>query len=312
MDFSERIAAELSLPTIVVITADRDFQLPQDPASVADYLLLVPKDVLRDLPTAFSWEDIDIVCAHNAALRAKMNQLIGETWRQAIVALKKEQLRDALIKNPDAMRDLLEQYRGKPLQPYDFRRDVLGEMLWPETGQLFASQYPLTLPKVTADNVEETVRKICEQFRKLVEDNGLSRLFWADDGSLRHERFAQLLYFAVADCYCRASNVDLSPECDSGRGPVDFKISSGYEVRVLVEVKWSTNTRLRHGYERQLEEYGKAESTDRKIFLILQVGDSTASIEAVQGLRAKAIRDGNNAPSVVVADARVKDSASKH
>jgi hypothetical protein len=311
-EFSQRVSLTFRLPALGVNFGERVLHLPKDPLKSNDYLLLVPKDVLRDLPTVFCWQDIDLVCVHNNQLRTKMNQLIGTTWRRAIEDVKKEKLKATLIENPDALRDLLEQYRNKPSQPYDFGVDVLGETIWLEKGKEFAGAFPLLLPVADEDNVEIIVKQVCTHFCKLVEDCGLNRLFWTDDGQLRHERFAQMLFFAVADCYCKANNLDLSPECDSGRGPVDFKISSGYQCRVIVEVKWSSNTRLRHGYESQLAIYGKAESTDRKVFLILQVRDSRSSIEAVQQLRTESLRNGQIAPEIVVADARVKASASRH
>ena len=45
---------------------------------------------------------------------------------------------------------------------------------------------------------------------------------------LRHESSAQLLFFSVAQIYCLANNIDVSPETDSGNGSVDFKFSNGY------------------------------------------------------------------------------------
>lgn len=310
-EFSQRVSLRFELPTVPAQFGDRVLNLPKNPLKSNDYLLLVPKDVLRDLPTAFCWQDIDLVCAHNNQLRTRMNQVIGSTWRRAIEDVKKDKLKATLIENPEALRDLLEQYRNKPSQPYDFGVDILGETIWLEKGREFADAHPLNLPAVVENNVESVVKQVCRHFCKLVEDCGLNRLFWADGGQLRNERFAQMLFFAVADCYCKANNLDLSPECDSGRGPVDFKISSGYEARVIVEVKWSSNTRLRHGYETQLEIYGKAESTDRKVFLILQVRDNRSSIEDVEKLRTESLRNGRPAPDIVVADARLKPSASK-
>ena len=46
----------------------------------------------------------------------------------------------------------------------------------------------------------------------------------------------------------------------------------GFDSRVLVEVKLSTNRRLAHGYETQLEVYRAAEATTRAIYLVIDVG----------------------------------------
>ena len=40
-------------------------------------------------------------------------------------------------------------------------------------------------------------------------------------------------------------------------GPVDFKFSTGYSKRVLLEVKLAHNTKLWNGLQRQLPRYTK-------------------------------------------------------
>jgi hypothetical protein len=72
-----------------------------------------------------------------------------------------------------------------------------------------------------------------------------------------------MLFFVVASSYCSANNLDLTPEAETGRGPVDFKISSGNHGRLLVEVKLSTSSRLLSGYTTQLELYKKGKAVER-------------------------------------------------
>ncbi|MFT9297501.1 MAG: hypothetical protein ABF542_05250, partial [Gluconobacter sp.] len=57
-----------------------------------------------------------------------------------------------------------------------------------------------------------------------------------------------------------------------GGGPIDFKFSKGYNAKVLVEMKRSGGS-VRHGYEKQLEIYLRAASTDYGIFVIIDYGD---------------------------------------
>ena len=57
-----------------------------------------------------------------------------------------------------------------------------------------------------------------------------------------------------------------------GGGPIDFKFSSGYHARVLVEMKRSGGTVV-HGYEKQLEFYKDASQTDFALFVIMDYGD---------------------------------------
>jgi hypothetical protein len=274
---------------------------------------LLPKDILRELPVAFCWDDVDKVCAYNEDLRARINAQIGDNWKRATADHSKQTIKDVLVANPAVLADLLGQYRQKPTEPYDFAKDVLGETIWLEASREIAESYPLDLKvdgPLTPDRVLAIVRAICDHFRRLVEDNGLCRLFWTDDGEVRHERFAQMLFFGVADAYCRANDLDLSPEVNSGRGPVDFKVSKGYEARVLVEVKWSKNSKLLHGFEVQIEQYAKSEQTHATILLVIQVTATRRAIERLEAVQGEAIRAGKRTAEIKVIDGRLRDSAS--
>jgi hypothetical protein len=144
----------------------------------------------------------------------------------------------------------------------------------------------------------------------VVEHFGLSRVFYAPSKRLRHERFAQLLFYSVADSYCRANNLDLSPESNSGRGPVDFKISRG-NARVVVEVKWSSNSKLFRGFENQVRIYQTAESAYYAIYLIIQVRKSAGQIKQVEMSHGASARAGKRVPTFKVVDGRLRPSASK-
>lgn len=310
--FTERICQNLGTQTKPYTIEGREYQLPDNPSS-GEYIVLLPMDVLAELPVALRWDEFDLVCLHNESLRKKVNLLIGENWKRATADNAKSKLREVVLTNPEVLKDLVAQYQAKAGSPYNFFQDLFGETLWLEAGVQMATEHPLELQAtapLTAADVLPIVRRICEQFRRVVEDCGAWRNFWTEDGRLRHERFPQNLFFVVADSYCRANNLDLSPEPNSGRGPVDFKLSSGYSARVLVEVKWSNNRGLLHGFETQLLEYQKAEVTETAIYLVIQVTPTTAAVERLQAARTDAIRNGGRTPEIVVVDGRAKASAS--
>ncbi|QHB58644.1 hypothetical protein GRD98_05785 [Ralstonia solanacearum] len=100
------------------------------------------------------------------------------------------------------------------------------------------------------------------------------------------------------------------PEANMGGGPIDFKFSSGYDARVLVEMKRS-NGSVRHGYEKQLEYYKEAAKTFHGIFVIIDYGDLGPKLNTIQAIRASRIEAGENASDIVVIDATRKPSASK-
>ncbi len=62
---------------------------------------------------------------------------------------------------------------------------------------------------------------------------------------------------------------DVSPESNSGRGPVDFKISRGAKDKTLVEFKLASNSNLKRNLKNQTSIYEKAHDTKKSIKVIL-------------------------------------------
>lgn len=139
----------------------------------------------------------------------------------------------------------------------------------------------------TTEKVKKVVGDILSQFKDLVENKGGWKQFWNKDWTPRNEKSAQEIFYMVADSFCKANNIDLSPEANFGNGPVDFKFSNGYDTKVVVEMKLSTNPKIVHGYEKQLEVYKAAENTSNGIFLIIDVGQIGGKYEKVLQLKQK-------------------------
>ncbi len=310
--FTQRVGQNLKVETTPVIYEEKEYSLPVIPEDSA-FLILVPREILRHLPVAFDWSDVDIVCVYNEALRAKVNALIGKTWREARIQHTKHEIRSVVLRHPRLMRELIDLYTAKKGMHYDFDRDPDGLVSWSDIAVTYAKQFPLlfavTRPKTDQDLVA-CVKTICDQFSTLVENNGLNQLLY-EKKKLKHERFAQLLFYGIADAYCAANDLDLSREPNAGRGPVDFKISKGYYGKVTVEVKYSSNPAVVRGFSDQLPEYNRAEKSTHSIYLILRTTKGTASIESVLTSSALAKRQGNRVPEVIVVDARLKPSASR-
>ncbi|HEX9112404.1 MAG TPA: hypothetical protein VF845_13065 [Terriglobales bacterium] len=89
------------------------------------------------------------------------------------------------------------------------------------------------------------------------------------------------------------------------------EISSGYDARVLVEIKLSSNTRLVQGFENQLPAYEKSENTTSSFCVVIRVTESDKQIKQVQKIYNKAKAAGKKVPKLVIIDAMEKPSASK-
>jgi len=124
------------------------------------------------------------------------------------------------------------------------------------------------------------------------------------------EKVIQKEFDLLAYPSCSFFNWDLSPETNSGRGPVDFKISRG-DDKTVIEIKLTSNPQCVHGLEVQIEEYSKAENTDKKIFLLINNGQNTGRVQDVMEKEIEMQQNGKNPAKVIVIDANPKKSASR-
>lgn len=311
------------LPSLGVKTEHFDITLPNGVSAAGNLaknafltnrgpVILVPKDVLRDLPIAADWSDVATAASHNMALRAKVNEQIANIWR-AKTKQDKDRMRRWALSSKENFNLFLEMLRGAQPKAYDFLSDPLGELVWRRIAQEIAAQEPLKLTLGKTNDLEalkKVVTEIIAQFRFLIETRHLSQELYHQDKP-RPERSAQRLFFAIAYAYCTANNIDVTPEADTGNGIVDFKFSTGFDARVLVEIKLSRNSRLVHGYETQIERYQRAEQTGPGFFLVIDVGGGSNWQEKLLKAKNAAAKSGKMLSALEFVDGTPKKSASR-
>jgi hypothetical protein len=243
-------------------------------------------------------------------IRESINRLFGN-FAKASITQKKAAVRKTVLSSKRLLTLLIDAVTAAA-ENYDEKADLDGYFKFRE---ILSEDPKKFLGMVTAptsaspDDLTKVVVKIVDEFRKLVEDNNMWELLWYGD-TPRHERASQLLFFAVSTMICSTNNIDISPETNSGGGPVDFKFSTGYKGRVLVEMKLSTG-RVVHGYHTQLEVYKKAAATRAGIFVIVDVGGMGAKLKKIEKLKADAETRGEIASEIIVINAKRQRSASK-
>lgn len=314
VSFTQRVSKELAIQLDGHKIAGKEYALPTNPTQgQRTPLLLLPLDVLRDLPVALDWSDVGRVAAENQAIRDRFNAYVAEIWNSKTRESKHE-VRRILLSSKEAVTAYLSAvHEAKPV-PYDVVADPNGEFVWRTVREYVATEYPMESPlhkkANTLAEVSDVVQKIIEQFKHLIENRGLWRELWTETGKPRREKSAQRLFFAVADSYCEAFNVDISPEVDTGSGEVDFKMSSGYDARVVVEIKLSDNRRLRHGYERQLERYKGAEKTTVGFYIVLEISDLGDRGDQLLVIKQAALKEKVFASEIYFVDGTPQESAS--
>lgn len=273
-------------------------------------LVLVPCDIVRELPIANDWSDIERVAMENERIRMRVNALIGNIARPTKSDIKSA-LRSAALGSPADFDFFLAAVKEN-VSNYDPNLDALG---YYRLKQIVANGFPDLRQTTSYDlklgpaEIMRAVRDTIDQFKRHVEAGNLWEELWIGNKP-KKERASQLIYYAIADAFCKANDLDISPEANMGGGPIDFKFSSGYQARVLVEMKRSGGTVV-HGYEKQLEFYKTASQTDFGIFVIIDYGDAGNKLNEIGRIRERRIKMGERASEIVVIDARRKASASK-
>lgn len=305
--YTQRVSLELKLKTQRFQYGRTSYSLPFNPNN--EPIIFCPKTVLTNLPVAFDSDDIDRVCSHNSSLRDRVNEIIGQIFDKQTRAFIKRNFKNLILNNPSILAETIKTYKAKG-NNYDFDNDPSGDFIWKEIASDTVQNFPLAL--TTDAKPIEIVNTICNKYQDLIENNGMWKFFHNNDGTHKQESFAQMLFFAIAHSYCEANNLDISPEPNTGNGPIDFKISQGFSDKINIEMKLSTNTKLLHGYKSQLTIYNRAERTNQSKFVIIQLYDEdSAKIAKVYEHKRQNETIDNKLPDIVVIDATRRESASK-
>ena len=228
------------------------FKLPVNPYN-NKAILLVPTFYLKDLPTINAIDFWDYcVTFRSAELRRELNMdITRHVPKKTIVeiARKHAEWRNAYVAYQESRR----------ARPYNVSKDKKGFIKWYDASKSFVATNPIQFTIQDEQSFLQAVTAMVSEFRHFVEQNGGYRLLWNDNGTSKAEKAAQLLFLGVIKHYCHANNIDVSPEPNIGRGPVDFKVAIGLGLRALLELKLARNGKFWNNARKQLPAYLIAE-----------------------------------------------------
>jgi hypothetical protein len=120
INYTQRVCTELGIPMHPSV------RLGGRPTEVPTYrstgYVFVPAEVLCDLPTARSYDDIDCVCHYNDMFRRRICQAIGASWAD-FKNVHKSQLKRYLFENPELFKEFIDEYEHLAHVPYNFHTD---------------------------------------------------------------------------------------------------------------------------------------------------------------------------------------------
>jgi len=236
--------------------------LPRNPYNRKP-VLLVPRQYLRNLPT-ITPEDFWEYCYLN-----ENDTLRTEYSRDITKNVNKKTIIDFARRHPDIRERYISDVEKREPDPYDLNRDERGLVRWYEATASYCVQHPLSFLVTSKAEFLRSIDSMVREFENYVENNRGWQLLRNDNGTPRREEVAQDLFLGIVKHYCKANDIDISREPNIGRGPVDFKVSAGHDLRALLEVKLAKNSKFWNGLERQLPKYQEAEGIEVGYFLII-------------------------------------------
>lgn len=279
--------------------------LPVNPYN-AKPVLLVPEDYLRELPTINPQDFWDHCFSNeNDTLRREFSQdVTRNVSKPDIVRLARA--------HPQFVQDYVREAEARGGSPYDLHMDRKGLVAWYDATLEYCKAHELSLEVKSQKSFFDVVDKMVAEFQHYIEQNEGWKLLWNDNGTSRNEKAAQRLFLGIVKQYCEANNIDVSREPNIGRGPVDFKVSHGYALRALIEVKLARNTKFWNGLEKQLPTYQNAEGVEVGYFIVIAYTDK--DLERIIDIQKKARevnrKTGYKIHTVVVDASEDKPSAS--
>lgn len=321
--YTERMCRELKLKTEEFPIRGKNRKLPKHPFKDS-YIIFVPHSLLAPLPIAVSWDDIASAAQHNEAIRNDFNKIIFPALKEVLDDMNNRS-REEIAQFKDGIRRLLDIYRKIDVKAYDLKIDPKGYYALPPFVENESGSLTITnLPK-SQEQLIVSVRDLISQFQRSIEHNGGNTLLYrkSETGKLlkdqpHNEDVAQILFYLIADFYCQKANILLSREPNAGLGPVDFSLGTGYDTKIVVEIKKSNNKELENGYKKQIEAYKKSEAAFYGFFVVIIVKEGkkkdeelTPQLQSIRNIFEENKKKKIPTPELVIVDGLVHPSPSK-
>ena len=287
---------------------DSECLLPVNPYKGNSPVILVPKDFLNMLPEINSDDFINTIDLAER-MRNDFNYEIDKN-------LDKEKIAEIAIEHYDLVKEYIDIVEKREACTFGELMKRTLRYAWYDL-----SKEIVTLNKFVFGDVDndtsffDKIFGFTQYYKDFVELRSGYKLLWNESKtSPRSEEDVQILFKGILDEHCRANNIDFTREVNQGMGPVDFRFSSGYTNRVLLEAKLAKNSKFWNGLKKQLPKYMKIDSCKLGIFLVIAFTDKDIKrVNDIQDIARETEEYYTITIKTVVVDARIdnKESASK-
>lgn len=304
LQFSQRVAKNLAIPIMTneTLIPGKKFNLPSYSNKP---IILTPQHLLTKLPIAYSWNKADYIGSHNQNLRKQLNQIIGYSWKQLLQ--NKQLFKRLLIDNPELMIDLINQYKSKSAQSYDFEKDPRSEFSWHTSARKYSEKFPINLEAIQYNtNLNSIILSFCKHFSVLVEQEDLCIELYDNSGKPIDDKVAQLIFIELAENYIKKNSLEnIEISYDSRRGMMSFfTINNSEQVNVIL--KYSSSRNLRRIYENLASKRSQELYIYKQIYLIIKTDGRESVIKELYEFCRNESRKGNTPPEILVIDGRIR------
>lgn len=290
IQYTQEICRDLAIPTkkFLIDNAKFDFQnrrwdhlvfnLPENPYLRNKAILLVPKEFLCAIHAIGSDRFSEFVSRNKSEeIRTSLNYELEKSISKTSI---KPKIKEIAIIHPGWVTEYTHSVENDTnILPYNLEEDQDNLYRNERKADEFVSSNPVSFSATNDAEFLQFITSVIHQFRLYVEEQRGFKLLWNDEQKgtesdkkerkPRDEDTAQCLFAGIVTSYCQANNIDISREVETGRGPVDFKFSSGYEKRVLVELKLAKSPKLKQGRLHQLPAYLKAQQIQYGYYVVI-------------------------------------------
>lgn len=268
-EYNENLINALKLIEYPMVSVGK-YKLLENPYREGQPIILLPKNILSDLPVCFSFEDMEFAVSENEEARKNIQSYIdfNQSYKKADVfraILNDEIVYEALINKFKKTKGNQYNFKDDPRFFYKFR-DILNKTYLDNSSNFYDSIV------YQEGEIDSVVQKCIATFKHLVENCGMRNSIYESD-----EKLAQILFYAVSYLYCEIHNVCFLPEVNTGRGPVDFFLAKGLK-RISAEIKKTSNPKYLKGITEQLPAYMESNDSQFGYYIVLNV-DSKDTIK---------------------------------
>ncbi len=244
-------------------------------------MLLLPSELLSEIPDVIDGYDICHICTYNQEIR----EFLCSYFEKALINISiirdqtKDKMRECLLGNKTLIAELLKIGKEKNAESYDYTHDSMGIMYNYEIirEKLETNRDLFENTTKNSNNLNDFISKLLEVYKRCIEDLGLSEeLYYIDPKTKRKksrkEDTSHRLFILVLETAKLFNLFDYSFESKVGNGRIEFKITNLNEI-ILIEFKLNKND-LIHGYDNQLAEYIKRYQATSSFYVIIKIEEN--------------------------------------